>query len=184
MSDVIAPVTVKPKPLNAPAGFAPDDALAPGQRRPDQVGEPLQDVDADGALAAHPIADGAVERLRRVLVDRDRGAAARRQPLQFVEPLVLRAVVLEHPELRREAARRGLEQRRQIEMIGAEAHAVFAQHRARRLVEAFDVLGDLLPLQHADRLDQLEGDAAGDAGDVLGRGEREQRRRAAARCGS
>ena len=60
-------------------------------------------------------------------------------------------------------------------MIGAEAHAVFAQAGARRLVEALDLLGDLLPLQHAERLDQLERDAARDAGHVLGRGKREQR---------
>ena len=47
--------------------------------------------------------------------------------------------------------------------------------RSRRLVETLDVFGDLLPLQHAERLDDLEGDAAGDAGDVFGGGKREQR---------
>ena len=46
---------------------------------------------------------------------------------------------------------------------------------ARRLVEALHLFGDLLALEHAERLDQLEGDAARDAGDVLGGGEREQR---------
>ena len=59
-------------------------------------------------------------------------------------------------------------------MIGAEPHAVFAQSGARGLVETLDVLGDLLAVQHAERLDELEGDAAGDAGDVLGGREREQ----------
>ena len=50
-------------------------------------------------------------------------------------PLLSGAVVLERPELRREHARRRLEQRRQVDVIGAEAHAVLAQRRARRLVE-------------------------------------------------
>ena len=62
-----------------------------------------------------------------------------------------------------------LEQVRQIQMIGAEAHAVFAQRRARGLVETFDLLGDAVALQHAERLGELERDAARDAGDVLGR---------------
>jgi hypothetical protein len=105
----------------------------------------------------------------------DRGAAAGREPLQFAQPLVVRAAELERPELRRKPARRGLQQRRQIKMIGAEADAVLAQARSRRLVEALHLFGDLLPLEHAERLDDLEGDAAGDAGDVLGGGERKQR---------
>ena len=84
--------------------------------------------------------------------------------------------MLERPELRRQRARRGLEQSRQIDVIGAEAHAVFAQRGACRLIEALDLLGHLLALQHAERFDQLEGDAARHAGDIVGGGEREQRR--------
>ena len=61
-------------------------------------------------------------------------------------------------------------------MVGAKPHPVFAQVGARRLIETFDILGNFLPLQHADRLDQLVGDAARNAGDVLGSSEREQRR--------
>ena len=60
-------------------------------------------------------------------------------------------------------------------MIGAEAHAVFAQRGARGLVEILHLGGDLRALQHAERLDQLERDAARNAGDVLGLGEPEQR---------
>ena len=40
----------------------------------------------------------------------------------------------------------------------------------------FDLLGHLLALQHAERFDQLERDAARHAGHVIGGGEREQRR--------
>jgi hypothetical protein len=60
-------------------------------------------------------------------------------------------------------------------VIGAEAHAVFAQRGTRRLVEAFHVLGHLLALQHTEPFGQLERDAARHAGDVLGGGELEQR---------
>lgn len=59
-------------------------------------------------------------------------------------------------------------------MEGAEAHAVLAQAGARRLVERLDVVGDLGALQHAERLDDLEGDAAREAGDVVGGSEHEQ----------
>ena len=60
-------------------------------------------------------------------------------------------------------------------MIGAEAHAVFAQHRARGLVEILHLGRDPGALQHAERFHQLERDAAGDAGDVLGLRQFEQR---------
>ncbi len=72
------------------------------------------------------------------------------------------------PELRGEPARRRLEQRRQVDVIGAEAHAVFAQARARRLVQPLHFLGDALAIEHAERLDQLKGDAARNAGHVGG----------------
>ena len=50
------------------------------------------------------------------------------------------------------------------------------KRRARGLVEALDLFRDLLPLQHAERFDQLERDTARHAGDVFGCGQREQRR--------
>ena len=93
----------------------------------------------------------------------------------LVEALGVGRRLLERPELQRERAHRGLEQVRQIEMIGAETHAVFAQRRARVLVEPLHLLGDAVALQDAKRLGQLERDAARDAGDVLGRGQCEQR---------
>ncbi len=84
-------------------------------------------------------------------------------------------VLLLRPQQRGQRARRRLQQRRQIDVIGAEAHAVFAQARPRRLIEILHLGRDLGTLEHAQRLDQLKGDAARDAGDVLGFGKVEQR---------
>ena len=95
---------------------------------------------------------------------------------QLSDALGIRRFVLERPELRRQRAWRRLEQDRQIDVIGAKAHAVFAQRRARRLVETLDLFRDFLTLEHAKRFDQLERNAARHAGDVVGRGQREQRR--------
>ena len=92
-----------------------------------------------------------------------------------VEALGLGGRFLQRPELHRERARTGLQQVRQIEMIGAEAHAVLAQRRARFLIEAFHLLGDARALQHAERFGELERDAARDAGDVFRAGQRQQR---------
>src|SRR5713101_5065265 len=58
--------------------------------------------------------------------------------------------------------------------MGAETNAVRAQARARGLIEALHLLGDLLPLQHPERFDELEGDATRKAGNVLGLAERDQ----------
>ena len=60
-------------------------------------------------------------------------------------------------------------------MIGAKAHAIFAQRGARRLIEILHLALDPRALQHAKRFDQLECDAARNAGDVFGLGEFEQR---------
>src|SRR5262249_12901271 len=77
-------------------------------------------------------------------------------------------LALEPPQLQRQHARAGLEQRRQIHVVGAEADTVVAQRRARRLVQALDLLGDALALDHAQRFHELERDAAGDPGQILG----------------
>src|SRR3979490_1990406 len=117
VSDVIAWVTVKQRPSTAPAGFSaeasrqasagrirsasrsristrtarsphtPEPGVRQGGARGERAGEPLQDIDAHGALAAHAVAGRAVERLRGFLVGREGGAAARRQPLHLVEAL-------------------------------------------------------------------------------------------------
>ena len=92
--------------------------------------------------------------------------------------------MLERPELRRQTRAARLEQRRQVDVVGAEAHAVLAQGGARRLIEPLDLLGHLLALEHAERFDELEGDTARDAGHVVGDGEREQRLEQPSRYGS
>ena len=166
-------VTVNPKPSIAPWRLDAQGTGPPSQRRTDEIGEPLQDIDAHRALAADAITGSAVERLGDVLIGGDRRATAGGKLLDRIESLRLRAAMLERPELRRQHPRRGFEQRRHIDVIGAEAHAIFAQRGAGSLVEALDLLRDPLPIEHAERLGELKCDAARDAGDVLGGGEPE-----------
>ena len=61
---------------------------------------------------------------------------------------------------------------RQIDVIGAEADAVLAQRGALLLVELLEVVGDLGAIEHAERLDELEGDALGEPLQILGLVER------------
>ena len=110
------------------------------------------------------------------LLDRKRGTPARGQVLNFVEPRRLDFPVLEHPQLGRQPARSRFEQRGNIDVIGAEPHPVLAQGRALRLVERFDIFDDPVTFENAERLNELKGDAAGNAGDVVGRAEHEERR--------
>ena len=78
-------------------GLRPRRGFAPGQRRADQVGEPLQDIDAHGTLAGDPIAGGAVQQLRRLLVDRDRRAARGGEMQQIGNTLGVGRFMLERP---------------------------------------------------------------------------------------
>ena len=61
----------------------------------------------------------------------------------------------------------GLQESRQVEMIGPEADACLAQGRPGVLVEAADLVEHLGALEHAESLADLEGDAAADAFDAL-----------------
>ena len=72
---------------------------------------------------------------------------ATRDELQRIDALGVGRFVLERPQLRRQRTRPRLQQRRNVDMIGAEPHAVFAQGRTRGLVEILDVVGDLLPVE-------------------------------------
>src|SRR5215472_18493717 len=85
---------------------------------------------------------------------------------EILQNFAVRAVVSQRPKLGREFARRRLEKRRQINVVGAEAYAEFAQSRTGRLVEGFDLSRNLSPIKHAQRLDQLKGDPARNAADL------------------
>ena len=81
----------------------------------------------------------------------------------------------QRPQLRAQRPRRRLQQRRDIDVMGAEADAELAQGAARFLVERLDLRLDALALQHAERLRHLEGDRARRFGRALRVGERDQR---------
>ena len=82
----------------------------------------------------------------------------------LVEPLqTLDAAVLQGPELSGERSRGRLHQGRQIEVVGAEAHAELAQRCPRLLRQVLHLVGDLGALQHAQRFGDLESDATDDA---------------------
>ena len=82
----------------------------------------------------------------------------------FIEALErVAAAMLQGKELRGERARRGLDQARQIKMIGAEADAKFPQRGAGLLGEAFHVVGDARAIENAERFGDLESNAARNA---------------------
>ena len=60
-------------------------------------------------------------------------------------------------------------------MISPEPDAVLAQRRARRLIEPFDLVRNLLALEHAERFGKLKRYSARHAGHLIGSGEPEQR---------
>ena len=88
---------------------------------------------------------------------------------------MLRATVLKCPQLHRQSARCRFEQHRNINMVGAKAHAVPAQRCTRSLIEPLHLVRNFLPLKHTERLDQLKGDAACNSGDIFGKRKHEQR---------
>src|SRR6516164_4286922 len=149
--------------------------FAPGKCRANLISKPLENIDAHTALAALPVAEHAIGVARQGLVDGERGAAGACQMLHAGESCRIGIVLLQRPEQQSECPCRRLEQRGHIDVIRAEAHAVFPQRRTRGLVEILHLGRDLRTLDHAERFDELVGDAARNARDVLGLGEFEQR---------
>src|SRR5262249_3311658 len=150
-----------------------DRSRSPAKCWTDQIGETFQNVDSHGSFAANPISNGAVERTLHLLVNRKRSATARGEPLQFVESLDIVAPMLEHPKLRRQRARCRLEQKRDIDVIGAESHSMFAQDGPQSLIEALEIVGDLAALENSECFHQLVGEAAGKSRNLLGRTQHE-----------
>ena len=85
------------------------------------------------------------------------------------------AIVVDGPEQRQKGRRRGLDQRRDEDVVGAEADTAAAQGRARFLVERPHVLGDLATLDQAVILVEPVGEALGDALQTFGCLQIEQR---------
>ena len=113
--------------------------------------------------------------LRDRLVGGDRGQALLRP---FRQAVGIEAVVLarvQGPEQKQELRGRRLEQHREIEVEGAEADAVFAQLAAIGLVEGLDLGRRRVAAEDAEILGQAEGEAAGEARQILCLAERHQR---------
>ena len=66
--------------------------------RPDQIGQPLQNIDAHGALAALAIAEHAIGIARQRLVDGKRGAPGTRQMLRARQCRQIDIVLLRRPQ--------------------------------------------------------------------------------------
>jgi hypothetical protein len=83
--------------------------------------------------------------------------------------------VFQRPQEQREVARRRFQERRNVNVISAEANAVFAQLRASLLIESLYFVGDADAVEYAERFHELECNTARHAGDVFGFGKRVQR---------
>ena len=139
-------------------------AGAIGDGGPDEIGQPFENIDAHGALAADAETGGAIEAFRHRRIGDEGGAARRGEMRNLFEPLELfEAALFQSPELGCEGARRRLQQRREIEVIGAEAHAELTQAGARRLLKRLHFFGDARAFQHAERFRDLERQTARDA---------------------
>ena len=158
----------EPKTVDRALGLDAKGTGPPSQRRTNQISEALQDIDAHRAFAADAITRSEVEHLGNVRIGGNRRATTGGKLLDRIKSFRLRAAVLERPELCGQHPRRGFEQRRHIDVIGAEAHPILAQRGTGDLIEALDLLRDPLPIEDAERLGELKCDATGDAGNVIG----------------
>lgn len=144
------------------------EAGLPVGRRTDEVRQPLQYVDAHGAAAEIAIAGKLVESLVEGRIDDHGGTAGRQRVDDVAETRLVLAVVLQRPQQGHQPGGGRLDQSGHEDVVGAEAHTKAAQGRATLLVERLHLLGDIAAVDEAEILDQLEGNAAADAGNLVG----------------
>src|SRR5262249_29784315 len=122
------------------------------------------------------IAGGAVEASLYAIGNRKWGATARCEPLHLVESLDIVTAMLERPKLRRQRARRRLEQSRDVDVIGTEPHTMLAQDGPQSLVEALEIIGELAALKNSERFHEVYGYGRGGATNAPGRPQHERGR--------
>ena len=140
----------------------------PCGQRPDDIGEPLQHIDAHRTQPAHMETGGAVEGLRHGGVARHRGQPLARRFRDGGRGEVMLGSVLQQPEQQQQVGGRGLQQQRKIDMMRAEPHAVFPELRPAFLIDGLDLVGHHIALQHAEALAQAESDALREPRYLLG----------------
>ena len=133
--------------------FEPGTAVLLAQ----DVGQPFQHVDADGAVAGRMIAREDVVAARQVGNVGDGHQPRRRAGQEF------RQVVGQRPEQKPQPGRRRFQQQRQEDRVLAEPHAMLAKRAARLLVQRLNLVGDAVARQDAQSFGQAEGKAAGQA---------------------
>ncbi len=133
-------------------------ARLPLQERPDQIGEPFEDIHADRPLAQEAEAGELVERALECRIRNDRGAPGCQGRDQLSVARLVEAVVLERPEQRDELRRRRLQEGRHEDVVGPEADAVTAHRSARILIQRLHVVRHIAPEQHAEIFHELEGE--------------------------
>jgi hypothetical protein len=139
------------------------EARAPEHAVADHVGQTFQHVDADDTAAADPVAADAIKALRRRTVESGRGEPLPRRLGQVGGIELAFLLELERPEEQAEFGGRGLEQSRHIEIECAKAGAEAAELRPVFLAQRLHFFRHLVAGQHAQRFDQPERNAAGDA---------------------
>ncbi len=118
---------------------------------------------------------GAIERFRGCGLDGGRRETGARKLRQRLEREAVRGGMLQRPERDGELGRSGLQESREVDVERAEANAVLTELRARLLIEVLHHVGDQLALHHAEALGEAEGDAAGEAREILRLGDIDQR---------
>ncbi len=82
---------------------------------------------------------------------------------------------MQRPKQKQQLRCGGFQQRREVEVKGAEADAVFAQLPAGILVERLDLGGGCVAAKHAKIFSEPKGESAGEARKVLGLAQSDQR---------
>src|SRR5690606_16837361 len=99
----------------------------PGQQRPDQIRETLQNINPNGTRAAHVIAARPIEGFRDALLGRCGRQPCPRWSRQIVDRQPMLARMLQRPEDQRQLRRPGLQQQRKINVERAESNRATTQ---------------------------------------------------------
>ena len=136
--------------------------LALHNRPADDPSKTFDDINAHNSFATRPIAGDAIALPRYCLIERKGGPTRRCNLAKRSEERAAVARRLKTPQLKGQRPCRGLNQRRQKNVIGAETYAVLSELRSLGLVERLDLPSDRFALQNPERSGKPGGQLADD----------------------
>src|SRR5690606_1594141 len=124
----------------------------PTQRRPNEISQPLQNIDTHSTPSKVPEAGEPVELSLKLRVGDKRSASCSQCCNHIAIARLFAGIVLQGPQKRRQTSRAGLDECRNENVVGAETHTQPTESGTRILIKRADFFSHISSIEDAEIL--------------------------------